>query len=108
MALSYKILGQVNPAATTDTPLYTVPSGTSAIVSTITVCATSGTDTYRINVVPSGQSLLTKHYIAYDAGIDSQDTAVLTLGITMSSGDVISVYSAGSGLAFSAFGTEIT
>ena len=108
MPQTYKVLGQTNPSAITNTNLYTVPSGASTIISTISICATSGTDAYRISVVPNGESLSTKHYIAYDAGIDSQDTIVLTLGLTLSAGDVISVYAASSNLAFSAFGTEIT
>ena len=49
MPTTYKVLGQSNPSATTATTLYTTPSATQTIVSTITVCnqaATAGT--YRI------------------------------------------------------------
>lgn len=56
MPTIYKVLGQSNPAATTATTLYTVPSATSAVVSTISVCnqaATSGT--YRIVIRPAEQ-----------------------------------------------------
>ena len=38
MPTAYKVLGQVNPSATTATTLYTVGAGKSAVVSTITVC----------------------------------------------------------------------
>jgi hypothetical protein len=38
MATTYKVLGQLNPAATTPTTLYTVPASTSTVVSTITIC----------------------------------------------------------------------
>ena len=37
-----KPLGQVNPAGV-ETTLYTVPSSTNTIISTITVCNTTGT-----------------------------------------------------------------
>ena len=36
MAATYKVLGQVNPAASTATTAYTVPSATEAVISTIT------------------------------------------------------------------------
>jgi hypothetical protein len=36
MTTTYKVLGQVNPSATTNTDLYTVPSATSAVCSTLT------------------------------------------------------------------------
>jgi hypothetical protein len=35
MPTTYKVLGQSNPAATTATTLYTVPSATQAVVSTV-------------------------------------------------------------------------
>lgn len=108
MPFLYKILGQSNPSAITNTTLYTVPSGSSAIVSTITVCATTGTDSYRIAAIPSGESLATKHYIVYDGSVDFQDSVVLTLGISLGSQDSIVVYANGSGLVFNAFGTEVS
>jgi hypothetical protein len=49
MATTYKVLGQSNPSATTATTLYTVPSATSTIVSTITVANLAGSAaTFRI------------------------------------------------------------
>ena len=48
MANTYKILGQSNPAATTDTEVYKVGSGKQAIVSSITLANISGSAiTYR-------------------------------------------------------------
>jgi hypothetical protein len=38
MASTYKVLAQSAPSATTNTDVYTVESGKSAVVSTITVC----------------------------------------------------------------------
>ncbi len=52
MPTTYKVLGQVNPSATTATTLYTVPSATSTVVSTITICnQASSAATYRIAVL---------------------------------------------------------
>ena len=75
MATTYKVLGQVNPAATTATTAYTVPSATNAVVSTLSVCNLSTTPaTYRIAVRPAGASLTAAQYIAYDASLSSNET----------------------------------
>jgi len=53
MANAYKVLGQVAPAATTDTTLYTVPAATEAVISTIVVANRSATArTYDIAIRP--------------------------------------------------------
>jgi glucose-6-phosphate dehydrogenase assembly protein OpcA len=108
MARAYKILGQSAPSATTATTLYTVPSSTYTVVSTITV-ANRGTSnaTYRIAIRPDGDTLANQHYIAYDATILANDTVALTLGITVDSADVITVYASSANLSFNAFGSEI-
>jgi len=109
MATTYKVLGQSNPSATTATALYTVPSSTSTIVSTVTICnqaATAGS--FRIAVRPAGASLAATHYVAYDVPIAANDTTALTLGITLATTDVITVYASSSTISFSAFGSEIS
>jgi hypothetical protein len=109
MPSSYKVLGQSEPAATTATTLYTVPSATDTVVSTITVCnkaATSGT--FRIAVRPAGASLEDKHYVVYDAPCAAKDTLALTLGITLDATDVVTVYASSADFSFNAFGSEIT
>lgn len=108
MATAYKVLGQSNPAATTLTTLYTVPSATSAVVSTITVANLSAAAiTYRIAVRPAGASIDPKHYLVYGASLAANSTTALTLGITLATTDVISVYASDTNAAFSAFGSEI-
>ena len=108
MPQAHKVLGQSNPSATTLTTLYTVPVSTQAICSTITVCNTaSSAMTYRIAVRPAGASIANQHYLAYDAALPANDTATLTLGVTLAATDVISVYAASANVAFSAFGVEI-
>jgi glucose-6-phosphate dehydrogenase assembly protein OpcA len=109
MPQAHKVLGQSNPSATTLATLYTVPASTHAICSTITVCNTaSSATTYRIAVRPAGASIATSQYLAYDAALPANDTATLTLGVTLAATDVISVYAATANVAFSAFGVEIT
>jgi glucose-6-phosphate dehydrogenase assembly protein OpcA len=108
MATTYKVLGQVNPSATTATTLYTVPSSTQTVVSTIGVCNISGGEqSFRIAIRPAGETLANKHYIAYDAKVAGNDTTFITVGATLSATDVITVYSGATNLSFSAFGSEI-
>lgn len=108
MATTYKVLGQSAPAATTATTLYTVPSATEAVVSTISVCNRSSTSaTFRIAVRPAGATLANQHYLVYDATIVSNDTKALTIGVTLAATDVVTVYASTANLSFSLFGSEI-
>jgi hypothetical protein len=108
--MAYKVLGRKAAAATTAEELYAVPSGSSAVVSTIVVANRSTSSrTYRLAVKPtSGTSLADEHYIAYDVTISANDSVALTMGVTLSSGNVIVTYaSAASSLTFTAFGSEL-
>lgn len=108
MATNYLVLGQVAPSATTNTTLYTAPSSTQAVLSTITVCNRSGlARTYRVAVRPDGASISNQHYIIYDATVNAYDTTALTLGITLGDTDVVTVYASSGDLSFSAFGSEV-
>jgi glucose-6-phosphate dehydrogenase assembly protein OpcA len=108
MATTYKVLGQVNPSATTATTLYTVPSATQAVVSTISVCNQTGSEsTFRIAIRPAGETLAAKHYIAYDAKVAGNDTTFITVGPTLGATDVVTVYAAIASLSFNIFGSEI-
>lgn len=109
MANAYKVLGQVNPSATTATTLYTVPGATSTVVSTINVCNQSAAaGTFRIAIRPAGATLAAQHYICYDTTLPANDSISLTLGITLATTDVVTVYASSATMSFAAFGTEIT
>lgn len=109
MATNYKVLGQSAPSATTATTLYTAPSDTQAVISTIFVCNRgSSAATFRIAVRPDGASLANQHYIAYDVSVDGNTLIPVTTGITLGDTDVVTVYASSGDLSFSAFGTEIT
>ena len=108
MATTYKVLGQSNPSATTATTLYTVPASTNTVVSTSSICnQASSAASYRIAVRPAGATLAAQHYLAYDIAIAANDTTALTLGITLATTDVVTVYASSATLSFSAFGSEI-
>jgi hypothetical protein len=109
MPQTYKVLGQSAPLATTLTDLYTVPSATSAVVSTLTVCnRAAASKSFRLAVRPAGASIADEHYIAYDVAIAANDSTCLTLGLTLATTDVLSVYASAADLSFQAFGSEIT
>jgi glucose-6-phosphate dehydrogenase assembly protein OpcA len=109
MPTVYKVLGQSSPAATTATTLYTVPSSTSTVVSTITVCNQASTaGSFRIAVRPAAATLAAQHYVAFDVPIAANDTTALTLGITLATTDVVTVYASSANMSFNAYGSEIS
>lgn len=109
MANTYKILGQVSPAATTETDLYTVPGATSAVVSSIVVCNRENqVATFNISISQGGAATAVKDYIYYSVVIPSNDTFVASIGITLATTDKVRVYSSNGLLSFSLFGSEIT
>jgi glucose-6-phosphate dehydrogenase assembly protein OpcA len=105
--MAKKVLGQINPSATTATTLYTVPSAKSAVVSSLTICNQTATAaTFRVAVRPAGATLAAVHYVAYDVTVGASDTTALTLGITLATTDVITVYASTATLSFHAYGDE--
>lgn len=108
MTTTYKVLGQITPAAITATTLYTVPAVTSAVCSTLAICNTGVSTTYRVAIRPAGAALAVRHYIVYDAAIEQNDTTFLTLGITLATTDVVTVYASTANVVFNLFGSEIT
>lgn len=109
MPIAYKVLGQVATAATTDTTLYTVPSATQVVVSTIVVCNRgSASATYRVALRPNAATLANEHYMAFDVTVAANDTVPLTLGVTCDAADVFTVRASTANLTFQIYGCEIT
>lgn len=109
MATTYKVLGQSAPVANTDTTLYTVPSSTQAVCSTLVICNSSDSPQYyRVAIRPNGETLASKHYIAFDTMVLPFDSSNITIGISMDAADVVTVRSSSADLSFNLFGTEIT
>ena len=109
MATAYKVLGQQAPSATTGTALYTVPSATEAVISTISVCnrgASAGT--FRLYIRPNDESLANKHYLVFDASVAAKDTLFLTVGATMDAADVLYCYASTGDFSFNAYGSELS
>ena len=105
--MSKKVLGQSNPSAVTATTLYTVPASKEAVISSISIAnLASSSATYRIAVRPAAATLANLHYLAYDVTVGAADTTIITVGITLATTDVVTIYASTANLAFSAFGDE--
>lgn len=109
MTTTYKVLGQLKPTANTATTLYTVPSATSTVCSTIVICNQDAANiAYDIAIRPSGNTLSGEQYIVYQSTAVPYDSVMLTLGVTLAATDVITVNSNGGNTSFNLFGSEIT
>jgi len=112
MATTYKVLGQQYPTTATATTLYTVPSATATVVSTINICNQStNADKFRIAIRPAGATLSNEHYLAYDITLPGKAQYSMQAGLTLgysTAGDIITIYSQNGTLSFSAFGSEIS
>jgi hypothetical protein len=109
VATTYKVLGQAAPASASMTALYTVPSATEAVLSTITICNRGGSSgTVRMAVRPNSASLANQHYFVYDAAVAANDSLFLTVGATMDASDVLDVYASTASFSFHAYGSELS
>ena len=109
MPTAYKVLGQVKPTAATATTLYTVPSDTQAVASTLNISnLTNDITTVRLAVRPAGAALEDKHYLLYNNTIPGYGTAQFTIGITLGATDVVTVYDTAGKCSFNLFGSEIS
>jgi len=106
MATVRKNLGQAALAASTLTAVYTVPPGTSAVISTITVCNRSTLTTIRLSHAIAGAADTPAQYFVYDAPLDDNDTAHFTYGITLGAGDVIRAYANDATVSVNIWGEE--
>jgi hypothetical protein len=109
MAINYKILGQLHPAATTSTDLYTCPTSTQTVVSTISIAnVTAVNGKARVWVAKAGAANAHVYALLYDVVVAANSVNTFTLGITLEATDKIRVYSTnGNDLTFHAYGSEI-
>lgn len=109
MPTTYKILGQIATSAATSTNLYTVPTSTQTVVSSVVVTnRDSAAATYRISAASAGAALANSQYIAYDVTVGGNDSTIITIGATLNASDIIRVYASTANLNFIAFGSEIS
>jgi hypothetical protein len=109
MPTNYKILGQVASNTNVTLNVYTVPVNTQAVISTVVICNRGNANsTYTIAAQANGEAISNQHYIAFNSFVQSNDSIALTLGLTLSSNDILSVNANSNTVSFSVFGSEIT
>jgi hypothetical protein len=110
MATAYKY-AQVQGTASTGTyaTLYTTPSATEAVISSIVITnQASSSVTVRIGMDTTAGTPGASEWLVYDAVVAGNDTIALTLGITMPASQFIRVSSSANTCNFSAFLSELT
>lgn len=108
MATTYKVLAQSAPAATTNTDIYTVGTGKSAVISTVVIAnRANSVGSFRLAVRVGGAALSNAHYVAYDVAVGANDSTTLTIGMTLAATDIVTVYTSTSNFSINIFGTEI-
>jgi len=109
VADALKVLGQLDPSATTTTTLYTVPDKTMTTVSSIVAANRSGSAiTFRLSVHVEGASADDKQYLYYDKSVAANDSLTIVIGITLNQTDVVKVYTSAVNMSFNMFGCETT
>ena len=109
MADTLKVLGQVDPSATTTTTLYTVPDLTQTTVSSIVAANRTGSAiTFRLSIHVGGAGADDKQYLYYDKSVGANDSLAIVLGITLNQTDVVKVYTSAVDMSFNMFGCETT
>ena len=109
MADVLKVLGQLDPAATTTTVLYTVPDMTQTTISSIVAANRTGSAiTFRLSVHVGGAGADDKQYIYYDKSVAANDSLPIVIGITLNQTDVLKVYTSAVDMSFNIFGCEST
>jgi hypothetical protein len=110
MPTAYKY-SQVQGTASTGTyaTLYTTPSATEAVISSIVITnQASSSVTVRIGMDTTAGTPGASEWLVYDAVVAGNDTVALTLGITMPASQFIRVSSSANTCNFSAFLSELT
>ena len=107
MADSLKVLGQLDPAATTTTVLYTVPDMTQTTISSIVAANRTGSAiTFRLSVHVAGAGADDKQFLYYDKSVAANDSLAIVIGITLNQADVLKVYTSAVDMSFNVFGCE--
>jgi len=108
MTTAIKVLGQSAPGAASLTTLYTVPASTSTVISSISICNRSNVATsFRVAVRPAAAAISNEMYLYYDVTIAGNDTFMSTVGVTLATTDIVSVYATLATLSFNLFGQEV-
>jgi len=109
---TFKILAQVDTTASGANTLidaYTVPAGTSTILSSVIVTNRTTTDQrFRVSLAVAGAADDVKQYLYFDVLIFERDTFIATIGVTLATTDKVRVRADAVGITFNVVGVELT
>lgn len=113
MPTIYKILAQSAPTSTAIANVYTVPSLTNTVISTLMICNRGTANaSYNIAVVPgAAAAIANQHYIAFNTNVPANDSIALTVGMSLAATDNVAIQANTIGvnnIGFTLFGTEIS
>tara|TARA_R100001377_G_scaffold39098_2_gene21812 strand:- start:813 stop:1142 length:330 start_codon:yes stop_codon:yes gene_type:complete len=104
-----KVLGQLDPSATTTTVLYTVPDLAQTTVSSLVICNRTGSAiTFRVSVHVANASANDKQFLFFDESLAATTTRTVVIGMCLSQSDVLKVYASAANVSFNLFGVETT
>lgn len=115
MPTAYKILGQTLPTANVLSNVYVVPTATSTILNTITICNQSAANA-NVDIVirPVNEAFSNKHYIMENVLLPRADTLIFSPGLTLNSAVIVAVNNAvvtgetAANVSFNVYGVELT
>lgn len=103
------MLGQVKPSVGELVPLYAVPLGASAAVSSVAICNQGGVETsFDLAVAVAGAADEDKQYIYRDHRLPARQTFMATVGFALAASDVLRCRSGNGTVSFNAFGAVVT
>lgn len=102
-------LGQINPAAATETIIFTTPGATQVVVSSVIICNQGVTDaTFNIAVVAGGGAAAAKDFLYFEHPIAAKRTFIATIGDMLNASDVLKGEGSTANLSFKASGVVST
>ena len=111
MAEALKILGQSAPSATTETVVYTVPSGREAVISKIVFCNRGASAaSVRLSFTINAGTTTSKDYVLYDVNVAANSAYEWPQsgnGITLAQTWDVRVYISTANVSVSVFGLEV-
>tara|TARA_R110000764_G_scaffold3232_4_gene13654 strand:+ start:3854 stop:4183 length:330 start_codon:yes stop_codon:yes gene_type:complete len=102
-----KVLGQLDPNATTVTVLYTAPNLAQTTISSLVICnrGSSGI-TFRVSIHVAGAGADDKQFIFYNEALAATTTRTVVIGMCLNQTDVVKVYASAANVSFNLFGVE--
>ncbi len=98
------LLAQLVPAIGVEQDIYQVPPGNRTFIAELAVCNRAGATSFRFSISRFGSATATKDYLYFNLPISANDTFTSEIGVTLSAGDTIRVFSGSGTLTFTLFG----